>query len=50
MASAVPAAAMRRTDIGVLEAGRSADFVVLDDQLVVLEAWVSGRRVTRDAA
>ncbi len=47
MASTVPARAMGIADRGLLEAGRSADFVLLDDELNVVETWVAGVQVYR---
>jgi N-acetylglucosamine-6-phosphate deacetylase len=46
MASAVPARALRlEGQLGSLEAGAAADFVLLDDALNVAETWVAGTRV-----
>jgi N-acetylglucosamine-6-phosphate deacetylase len=46
MASAVPARALRlEGQLGSLEAGAAADFVLLDDALNVTETWVAGTRV-----
>ena len=45
MASTNPARAMRLDDVGLLEAGRAADFILLDDDLRVTETWVAGERV-----
>jgi N-acetylglucosamine-6-phosphate deacetylase len=45
MASANPARAMRLNDRGLLEPGRLADVVLLDDDLRVTETWIAGRRV-----
>jgi N-acetylglucosamine-6-phosphate deacetylase len=45
MASANPARAMRLDDRGVLEEGRLADLVLLDNELRVTETWVAGQRV-----
>jgi N-acetylglucosamine-6-phosphate deacetylase len=47
MAATTPAAAIGRSDLGALEAGRRADLVVLDDDLRVMRvlragAWVTG--------
>jgi N-acetylglucosamine-6-phosphate deacetylase len=45
MSSAVPARALRVDGYGSLEAGCAADFVLLDDDLNVVETWVAGTRV-----
>jgi N-acetylglucosamine-6-phosphate deacetylase len=51
MASAVPARAVRLgASYGSLEPERAADFVLLDDELRVVETWVAGARVYRDDA
>lgn len=44
MASDVPARAMRLDRYGRIEAGRAADFIILDDALRVRETWVGGVR------
>ncbi|TDQ51993.1 N-acetylglucosamine-6-phosphate deacetylase [Actinorugispora endophytica] len=46
-ASGTPAAALRLADAGVLETGRYADVVVLDDDLAVRAVYHRGRAVTR---
>jgi N-acetylglucosamine-6-phosphate deacetylase len=45
MASAVPARAMRLEGLGRLAAGAHADFVVMDEELRVVETWVAGERL-----
>ena len=47
LASKVPAAYLGLTDRGVLEIGRRADIVVLDDDLEVSDVYLAGRRVSR---
>src|SRR5690606_25454154 len=44
-AATVPARGHGLTDVGAREAGRCADFVVLDDELRVTEVWRRGERV-----
>lgn len=48
MASANAARAMRLDDRGVLEAGRLADVILLDDELRVMEVWVGGVRKSEE--
>ncbi|KAI9718204.1 MAG: hypothetical protein M1812_004194 [Candelaria pacifica] len=36
---------MGEGDRGVLEAGRRADFVILDDRGIVLQTWIGGKKV-----
>lgn len=51
MASTVPARAVRLgASYGSLEPERAADFVLLDDELRVVETWVAGERVYRSDA
>jgi N-acetylglucosamine-6-phosphate deacetylase len=45
MASTVPARAMRLEGLGVLAEGAHADFIVMDDELRVVETWVGGVEV-----
>ncbi len=44
-ASATPARVLGRSDIGVLQAGRRADVLVVDDELRVCEVWRGGELV-----
>ncbi len=46
-ASATPAAVLGRSDIGVLEAGRRADLVVVDDDLRPVRVMRAGRWLSR---
>ena len=46
LVTATPAAYLGLSDRGVLEAGRRADIVVLDDDLEVIDVYVAGRRLT----
>ncbi len=45
MATATPARALGREDIGVIRPGSRADFVVLSEKLEVEETYVAGKRV-----
>jgi N-acetylglucosamine-6-phosphate deacetylase len=44
-ATRVPAAALGRADLGILEAGAPGDLVWLDERLRARATWVGGRRV-----
>ncbi|ASJ16515.1 N-acetylglucosamine-6-phosphate deacetylase [Thermococcus chitonophagus] len=45
MASYVPAKAIGESDIGILRPGYRADFVVLDNNLTVVQTYINGRLV-----
>jgi N-acetylglucosamine-6-phosphate deacetylase len=44
-ATSIPAAVLRRTDVGVIAPGAAADFVWFGDDLTVRGVWMAGRRV-----
>jgi N-acetylglucosamine-6-phosphate deacetylase len=48
MATAYPAEALGRADLGRLAPGGRADFVHLDDTLELREVWRAGERVRRE--
>jgi N-acetylglucosamine-6-phosphate deacetylase len=45
-ASVTPARLLRRDDIGLIEPGKDADLVALDDDLVLQQVWSKGALVT----
>ncbi len=50
LCATAPARAVGRPDLGVIEAGRPADLVLLDDRLCVRQTWVGGVPAWNSAA